>query len=229
MRRLTTTSASVIACVWLLVATAAIAGQSTAKRKAKAVANDPNATVIYHCTAADGMLSIQSSPCPRGQHQERSVISRPIDPLPMPMPIATTPETVSPTPSTTATPTRPVAATPPPVDDTPLPPPPLYRCHTPSGGTYVNETDSPPERCREIPLVNISGSQTVPDHDGRMQCEMEHDRCERIADQELCATWEQRLREAKATLELGNPDVVERATIQRDQSQRVVERACLTQ
>ncbi|WP_129588325.1 hypothetical protein [Solilutibacter silvestris] len=224
------TSASAIAiCVSLIVAATAIAGQPAAKRKAKTVANDPNSTVIYRCTAADGMLSIQSVPCPHGQHQERSVIARPIDPVtPLPTSIATTSDPAAST--AAAAPTQPAAAAPSPaVDDTPLPPPPLYRCHTPSGGSYVNDTDSPPERCREVPLVNISGSQNVPEHDGRMQCEMEHDRCERIADQELCATWQQRLREAKAMLELGNPDLVERATTQRDQSQRVVDRACLTQ
>lgn len=230
MRRLTTTSMIIITtCVSLAIAGVAIAGQPAAKRKVKTAVNDPNVSVIYRCTAADGMLSIQSTPCPRGQHQERSVIARPVDPIaPLPTPIATPDDPAAPIANATAT--QPVAPAPsPPVDNTPLPPPPLYRCHTPSGGTYVNDTDTPPERCRQIPLVNISSSQTMPEHDPGMQCQMERDRCERIPDQELCATWQQRLREAKAMLELNNPDLVDRATIQRDQAQRVVDRACLTQ
>lgn len=221
MQQLTSVTKTIIATGLLLAfAVGDSAGQSTRTRKGKAPANDPNATVIYRCTDAGGMLSIQSTPCPRGQHQERSVIARPVDPLPLPIPDST--------PSTPVASTAPAphAATPvAPVDDTPLPPPPLYRCHTSSGGSYVNETDNPPERCRDVPLVNISGSQNVPDH----ECQMERDRCERIPDQELCATWKQRLAEARSMLELGNPDLVDRATRQRDQAQQVMNRSCLTQ
>lgn len=223
MQQLTSMPRTIIATGLLLtLAVGDSAGQSTRTRKAKAAANDPNVTVIYRCTDAGGMLSIQSTPCPRGQHQERSVIARPVDPLPLPIPDSTTPATpvanTAPAPQAAATPAAPV-------DDTPLPPPPLYRCHTSSGGSYVNETDTPPERCRDVPLVNISGSQNVPDH----ECQMERDRCERIPDQELCATWKQRLAEAKSMLELGNPDLVDRATLQRDQAQQVMNRSCLTQ
>lgn len=223
MRRLTTLTRTIIATALLLAfAVGDSAGQSVRTRKAKAPANDPNVTVIYRCTDAAGMLSIQNTPCPRGQHQERSVIARPIDPLPAPLPEATPPPAA---PAANTTQSQPAAPPPAQVDDTPLPPPPLYRCHTSSGGSYANETDNPPERCRDVPLVNISGSQNVPDH----ECQMERDRCERIPDQELCATWKQRLAEAKSMLELGNPDLVERATLQRDQAQRVMDRSCLTQ
>ena len=223
MQQLTSMTGTIIAAGLLLAfAMGDSAGQSTRTRKAKAAVNDPNVTVIYRCTDAGGMLSIQSTPCPRGQRQERSVIARPIDPLPLPIPDSTTPAT----PAANTAPAPQAAATPAaPVDDTPLPPPPLYRCHTSSGGSYVNETDAPPERCRDVPLVNISGSQNVPDH----ECQMERDRCERIPDQELCATWKQRLAEARSMLELGNPDLVERATQQRDQAQQVMNRSCLTQ
>lgn len=224
MQQLTSMARAIIACSLLLAfAFGDSAAQSTRARKPKAQVNDPNATVIYRCTDAGGMLSIQSAPCPRGQHQERSVIARPVDPLPLPLPdstpVAATPvANTAPAPQATTTPTAPV-------DDTPLPPPPLYRCHTSSGGSYVNETDNPPERCRDVPLVNISGSQNVPDH----ECQMERDRCERIPDQELCATWKRRLAEATSMLELGNPDLVERATRQHDQAQQVMNRSCLTQ
>lgn len=227
MRRLTTAMKTLVATGALLaIAVAASAGQSVRARKAKAPVNDSNTTVIYRCSDAGGMLSIQSTPCPRGQHQERSVIARPVDPAPLPSPLATATTAVDPVANPVPTPS---AAQSPPVDDTPLPPPPLYRCHTPSGGSYANETDSPPERCREVPLVNISRSQNVPDHDSGIECQMEHDRCERIPDQELCATWKQRLAEARSMLELGNPDLVERATRQRDQAQQVITRSCLTQ
>lgn len=219
MRRLTTVIGTIIATSVLLApASGDSAGQSNHARKAKASVNDPDVTVIYRCTDAGGMLSIQSAPCPRGQHQVRSVIARPVDPLPPPTPVIT-----AAAPAVDATP--PPSAPSPPVDDAPLPPPPLYRCHTSSGGSYVNETDNPPERCRDVPLVNISSSQTVPDH----QCEMERDHCEHIPDQELCATWKQRLAEARSILELGNPDLVERASLQRDQAQQVMNRSCLTQ
>ena len=220
MRRLTiaTTAMLLIGGTLLALAIGDGSAQSARTRKSRTPVIDPNATVIYRCTDAGGMLSIQSSPCPRGQRQERSVIARPVDPVPVPATTAAAPVADAPQVQSAAPPS-------PPVDDTSLPPPPLYRCHTPSGGSYVNETDNPPERCRDVPLVNISGSQTVPDH----ECELERDRCERIPDQELCASWKQRLGEAKSMLELGNPDLVERATLQRDQAQRVMNRSCLTQ
>ena len=222
MRRLTIAMKAMLLVGGALLALAV--GDSTAQsartRKSRTPVIDPNTTVIYRCTDAGGMLSIQSVPCPRGQHQERSVIARPVDPVPVP-----TTTTVAPAaPVADAVQAQPAAPPSPSVDDTPLPPPPLYRCHTPSGGSYANETDNPPERCRNVPLVNISGSQTVPDH----ECELERDRCERIPDQELCASWKQRLGEAKSMLELGNPDLVERATLQRDQAQRVMNGSCLT-
>ena len=221
MQQLTSMTKAIIATGLLLAcAVGDSAGQTMRTRKGKAPANDPNATVIYRCTDAGGMLSIQSTPCPRGQHQERSVIARPVDPLPMPIADAT------PTTPVASTAPAPQAATPvAPADDTPLPPPPLYLCRTSSGGSYANETDTPPERCRDVPLVNISSSQNGPDH----ECQMERDRCERIPDQELCAAWKQRLGEARSMLELGNPDLVERATRQRDQAQQVMNRSCLTQ
>ncbi|MBW8824028.1 MAG: DUF4124 domain-containing protein [Xanthomonadales bacterium] len=220
MWRLTTTTKTILATGLLMLAVGTGAGQSTRTRKTRTVAHDPNATVIYRCTDAGGMLSIQSTPCPRGQHQERSVLARPVDPPPAPSPAIATGAPANPV--ANAVPATPAAS--PPIDTTPLPPPPLYRCHTPSGGSYVNETDNPPERCRDVPLVNISSSQTVPNH----ECEMERDRCERIPDQELCASWKQRLGEARSMLELGNPDLVERATLQRDRAERVMSHSCLT-
>lgn len=213
----------------LLVApVAADAAQSPRARKPATAANDANVTVIYRCTDADGMLSLQNTPCPRGQRQERSVIAKPVDPpasaqAPAPAVVAGVTVTApAPAPPPAAPATRGE-------DESPLPPPPLYLCHTPSGGSYVHETGNPPERCREVPLVNVSSSATLPEHDAGVQCVMEQDRCARIPDQELCATWQRRLREATAMLELGNPDLVEQATRQRDQAQRVIDRSCLTE
>lgn len=203
-----------------------------------APAGTGNVTVIYRCTDAGGMLSIQNVPCPRGQHQERSVLAKPVDPAPGTPPSA--PSAVTPTvtvvapaspPESGSVPASASTAAPAPAlapreDGSPLPPPPLYRCHTSANGSYLSETDTPPERCRPIALVNISGNASVPANGP--QCEMERDRCERIPDQDVCAGWQQRLNEARSMLELGNPDLVERATLQRDQAQRVVDRTCLT-
>ena len=211
--------------------------QATRARKAKAQAAPSGASVIYRCMDAGGTtLSLQSAPCPRGQRQERSVIAKPLDPV---ADIAAATANTAPTSNTAPTaaiaPVTPAAAITPQsrlrADDVPAPPPPppLYLCRTPSAGSYVNETADPPERCRQVPLVNVSNSGSVPEHDGRLQCVMERDHCDRIPDQELCATWKRRLREAGAMLELGNPDLMERATRQRDQAQRVVDRSCLTE
>ena len=224
MRRLTiAVKAMLLVCSPLLVlAIGDSTAQSALARTGKTPVNAPNTTVIYRCTDAGGTLSLQSAPCPRGQRQERSVIARPLDPVPSPAaatsgaPVITIaqPPAITPAPSL-------------PADGEPLPPPPLYRCQPPSGGNYVSDTDTPPERCRAVPLVNLSSSGTVPEHDARMECEMERDRCARIPDQELCTGWKQRLGEARAVLELGNPDLVERATRQRDQAQQVMNRSCL--
>ena len=229
MRRLNPWNATLIAAgVLLALASGSGAGQSVHARKAKAKtqAADPNTTVIYRCSDASGALSLQSTPCPRGQRQERSVIAKPVDPVADAAPTTTTATAVATIiPATTATTAQPQ----PRGDDTRAPPPPLYLCRTPSAGSYVNETDDPPERCREVPLVNISNSVSVPEHDRRLQCVMERDHCDRIPDQELCATWKRRAAEAAAMLDLGNPDLVERATRQRDQAQRVIDRSCLTE
>lgn len=225
MKQASAKHAIVAAGMLLALAFGDSAGQSVHARKAKAQAPDPNTTVIYRCTDAGGTLSLQSTPCPRGQRQERSVIAKPVDP------VAGAPAATSATPAAVTAPATAAATTQLRlrIDDTPVPPPPLYLCLTPSGGSYVNETDDPPERCRQVPLVNISNSGSVPEHDGKLQCVMERDRCDRIPDQELCATWKRRLREAGAMLDLGNPDLMDRATRQRDQAQRVIDRSCLTE
>ena len=162
----------------------------------------PGTVVIYRCTNASGMLSIQNGiPCPKGQKQSREVLQAP----------ASTPATLpgAPVPVRPTTPAMPVAApamVPVPVVAAPLPPPALFRCHAYNNTSYLSDNGQPKSRC--VPLqastgTDAPGAPTV--------CERQDDTCERIPDQELCTAWTQYDREAQALVEMGNPDIADEA------------------
>ena len=159
--------------------------------------------VIYRCTDASGALTVQNDePCPAGSREERAIIEPP-----PPMPVYV-PQTPAPAPAATGTVTAAAAATPtaPERPDAPapariadadrLPPPPIFRCHTPGNDRYISEDAEPKPRCVPLQTVGINGD---PGLAAGAACEWQYDRCERIPDGEACDGWRQRGREIEST------------------------------
>ncbi len=94
---------------------------------------------LYHCTDAQGRLSVRDTPCPKGQQQDTRSMLRPQDPPPRP-------ERAAPEP-----PPAPAAAAPRVV--VVQAPRPLYECVTPDGARYTSETGD--GRPRYVPLWTL--------------------------------------------------------------------------
>ena len=161
--------------------------------------------VIYRCTDASGALTVQNDePCPAGSREERAIIEPPppmpvyVPQTPAPAPVASSTAqadaTATPAP---AAPERPDAPAPARIADADrLPPPPIFRCHTPGNDRYVSEDAEPKPRCVPLQTVGINGD---PGLAAGAACEWQYDRCERIPDGEACDGWRQRGREIEST------------------------------
>lgn len=159
--------------------------------------------VIYRCTDASGALTVQNDePCPAGSRQERSVVE---PPPPMPVYVPQTPPAMAPapvpeakaTPAVPAAPDRPHAPQPARIADAErLPPPPIFRCHTPGNDRYISEDLEPKPRCVAMQTVGINGDPALA---AGAACEWQYDRCERIPDGEACEGWRQRSREIESS------------------------------
>jgi len=167
---------------------------------AAAVAADQ--VVIYRCTDASGALTVQNDePCPAGSRQERSVVEPP-PPLPVYVPQTPPPAPVraavpAPEPPAPDAPARPDAPAPARIADADrLPPPPIFRCHTPGNDRYITESTDPQSRCVPLQTVGINGD---PGLAAGAACEWQYDRCERIPDGEACDGWRQRGREIESS------------------------------
>ena len=161
---------------------------------------------IYRCTDASGNVTLQNGVrCPKGHKQEAKRMQTPVPvytpPPPMasppPMPAAAAQETPAPPPiaSTQAEPGI-------------LPPPPLYRCHAHTGNSYLSEDGAPKDRCVELQVTDLAGSQN---RSGAQACEVQQDRCERIPDQQLCEAWGQYDKQTESLVVLDNPEIAAKA------------------
>src|SRR5690606_37145450 len=139
---------------------------------------------------------------PAGSRQERTVVDPP-PPMPVYVPQTSAP-TPAPAPAAAAAPEpqarapeRPHAPAPAGIADADrLPPPPIFRCHTPGNDRYVSEDAEPQPRCVPLQTVGINGD---PNLGAGAACEWQYDRCERIPDGEACDGWRQRGREIEST------------------------------
>lgn len=181
--------------------------------------------VIYRCTDAIGQLTVQNNvPCPKGSTQEKRVIED--------APVSSAPPTVITGPGQYAYPAPPAPPMHPAVssqlpqvarppqslpssaavasplpkaniaDADRLPPPALYECRTYDNGRYLSDTDKPPQRCAPLQTTGLG---SVGPGVG-VACQMVDDQCQRIADERLCESWKQRLREAESALRFGRAD-----------------------
>ena len=176
--------------------------------------------VIYRCTDAFGRLTVQNDvPCPKGSRQRKQVIDTP-PPMPAYRPPASEP--AKPMPLVSA---EPAPAPPVPTPATLLPPPPLFRCHTPDNDSYLSEDGTPSPRCITQQVVDADGNPNP----AATACEVQHDTCERIPDGEVCAAWRQRARETEATWRFGRPEAGAKNQAEYERVQRVLrESTCAT-
>ncbi len=165
--------------------------------------------VFYRCTDADGALTVQNMPCPKGMQQTRKVMQAVEAPPPRPaaavapvQPLATAPEPAA-EPAAEAAGTAPPAA--PPVER-PAPPP-LFQCATRDNEQYLQEAAEPEARCLPLRTVGLDGN---PQAGAGEACEVVRDRCEPVADEGLCAAWKKRLEEAEFRWRFAHPDNAER-------------------
>lgn len=178
------------------------------------------AVVIYRCTDAFGRLTVQNDvPCPKGTHQSKQVIDTP-PPMPAyrpPVSASTAPQAPAPQPEAASPAPAPPAAL--------LPPPPLFRCHTPDNDSYLSDDGTPSPRCIAQQVVDVEGNPNP----AATSCEVQHDTCERIPDGEACAAWGQRAREAEATWRFGRPETSAQNQAEYERIQRVLrESTCAT-
>ncbi|GGJ97319.1 DUF4124 domain-containing protein [Luteimonas terricola] len=159
--------------------------------------------VIYRCTDASGALTVQNDePCPAGSQQQRTVVD---PPPPMPAYVPQTPPPAAPAPAPAAEPATTAAPAAPDRPDAPppariadadrLPPPPIFRCHTPGNDRYISESSEPQPRCVALQTVGINGDPSLA---AGAACEWQYDRCERVPDGEACDGWRQRGREIES-------------------------------
>ena len=186
-----------------------------------AQAQKAGALTVYRCTDAHGQVTFQNGvPCPRGHTQQARTLEAPTPPPPpppaVPTPAATSPAAAPPVAShAPVSPAAPAGTAP-----APLPPPPLYRCSAWNGGnSYLSEDGQPPARCDALVVRGIDGGQNL---SGARACEMRQDHCERIPDAELCEAWSHHDRQAESLVQLGNPELAERATALHARTRRVM-------
>ncbi len=177
------------------------------------------AVTIYRCTDAAGNVTLQNGVrCPKGQKQETKRLQAPASAEPAYVP----PAPVMPT-TPTAAPAYPVPASAPVANSHPepsiLPPPPLYRCHAHSGNSYLSEDGAPKDRCVELQVTDLSGSEG---RSGAQACEVQQDRCERITDEQLCAAWSQYDKQAQSLVALDNPEIAAKAGAMYGRTQKVM-------
>lgn len=154
--------------------------------------------VIYRCTDAQGALTVQNMPCPKGMQQTRKVMQAPQAAqrsLQMPAPVAPLLAVPGDAAATAAAPARSrlaeTAASAMPAQ--PLPP--LFQCQRREGDSYFSEDPEPPSRCLPLRVTGLDGN---PMTGAGEACEVVRDRCTAIAAEQSCSTWKQRVEEAES-------------------------------
>ncbi|MGH8055485.1 MAG: DUF4124 domain-containing protein [Stenotrophomonas sp.] len=156
--------------------------------------------VFYRCTDANGALTVQNMPCPKGVQQTTKVMQAVATPAPVfvaPSPAPAPAATVLPLLS--ALPHAPLAEAAKPPAPAPAvirkPLPPLFQCRTRQGENYLSETGDPPGRCLALRVTGLDGN---PETGAGEACEIVRDTCTAVEAAHHCATWKQRVRDAEA-------------------------------
>jgi hypothetical protein len=156
-----------------------------------ALARAADSTVtIYRCIDAKGHVSLQDDPCPKDSTTQsaRSML-RPQDAPARP---AAAPSPPPATPPATAVVETPYV--PPPY----IPPPPLYECTSYDGIVRESEVYDPNPRCEPLVLYFPYPRRLSPAQAG--SCRWVQDSCVRLSNEETCARFEQKKRDAASAL-----------------------------
>ena len=227
----------------LVLLLCALAGAGTSPASAQG-------TTIYRCTDAGGTLTVQNRPCPSGSTQREQQMqgvstfpSAPATAVPATgaapadgwKVMSPTQDAVSGDPSvTTATGPEPrildsanLPRTPAPVARAPDPDrpplPPLFRCGTYDGDSYLAEDQEQPPRCLALRTVGLDGN---PAGGAGRACEVVRDQCSRVPDGAACDAWQRYAREAESRFRFAHPDNVERRRTEYERLAKIVSASC---
>ena len=150
-----------------------------------ASADDATVT-IYRCLDAKGHITLQDDPCPKDSQETMRSMVRPKD-----------------------APARSVKAPPPPYDepappaeetypDFVPPPPPMYQCTSYDGIVRESEVYDPNPHCEPLALYYPYPEQLTPQQAGA--CRWVQDSCVRLSDEQTCAIFRQKKKEAASAL-----------------------------
>jgi hypothetical protein len=158
-----------------------LAGQPTARATGSTV-------TIYRCLDAKGHVSLQDDPCPKDSTQEsvRNMVRPQDTPARAAMPQSPAPPASPPTPPVTE-----------PYYEPP-PPPPLYQCTSYDGIVRDSEVYDPNPRCEPLVLYFPDARRLTPTQAG--SCRWVQDSCVRLTDQQTCARFRQKKKEAASAL-----------------------------
>lgn len=186
---------------------------------------------IYRCTDANGDITVQNDrPCPKGTTQDKRVMAgvasgpppsglRPI--------VAGTPSAPPINSSAPATPAALPAQAPVIVSAPRLAPPTLFECRAFDGTLSLGESNEPTLRCAPLTSTGLDGNPAL---GAGQSCEQRADTCTAIPATDLCARWQQRLRDAQGAERFGNEAGRVAALADIDRAQRVLtESTCATQ
>ena len=201
------------------------------------VASAQQSVVIYRCTDARGVVTLQNDvACPKGTQQEKRVVETSANAAPFPVPLPSPPSTM-PAATTVAAPAVPSQSAttanngqpsftpvlPLPTPQKPpaerLPPPPLYQCNTAERDSYLSDTADPKPRCVRMDTVGIDGTQQLGAGDA---CSMVYDQCQRVPDGAACAAWRKRVNEAQSAWTFGRADSIAALKAEYERIARVV-------
>jgi len=164
-----------------LIVTLLLAGQPSTR------AADNGTVTIFRCIDAKGHVILQDDPCPKDTTQQSArTMVRPQD-APA-QPAAAQPPPVNP-------PSPPIAETP---YVPPPPPPPLYECTSYDGIVRESEVYDPNPRCEPLVLYFPYPRRLSPAQAG--SCRWVEDSCVRLSDEETCARFRQKKKEAASAL-----------------------------
>ena len=145
-------------------------------------------TVIYRCTGADGSLSLQSMPCPKGSQQQVRRLSADYAPPPLVFPVDNEP--VRPSQEPLVERTTPAATE----TASPIALPALHRCQPRRGPAYLTDDLADSVRCLPLQVTGLDGN---PATGAGEACEVQRDACAVVAATDTCPAWQDYLAQSR--------------------------------
>ena len=180
--------------------------------------------VLYRCTDGAGSLTMQNSPCPKDQVEEKrvtqSVSSVPLRAAPSTPRREPTPAGAQVVPLLDSANLPPAAPAQTPADPGAprLPPPILFQCTTFDKDTYITENEVPASRCVPLRTVGLDGN---PNTGAGEACEMMRDECAPVADGALCAAWKKRLDQVEVAWRFTRAENAEKNRAEFERAQKI--------